>query len=285
MADTNIDQVIEQIKNEITVDQVTGIGTCSIRGAARLADVNDMSLSRAFKSSADNSPHKITQTLIQQGFEVQTILAFGQTGIPDVAVAVILEYYSFDAGKNCSEQAQLAYRAFARIGVRAWMRDIKSWHPPVPQQQETIEDFIIRQLPFEPKTWQCRFKPMFWSALFNLYGLRQEQRACARFIRRWIYDYFPVEVQVRLEEINPVTENGYRKNLIHQHFDDVMLELLKQHIELVITNLINADSKYQFKKLMCACPIYKLPENLKQATLKANGNQFLPSIKNNFEIY
>ncbi|MCC5640823.1 hypothetical protein LC593_34365 [Nostoc sp. CHAB 5844] len=38
--------------------------------------------------------------------------------------------YAFDAGRYCKQQARLVCKAFNRIGVRAWMQDIKGWNNP-----------------------------------------------------------------------------------------------------------------------------------------------------------
>ncbi|MBD2472008.1 hypothetical protein [Nostoc sp. FACHB-145] len=135
MSPIEIAQIIEQIKQEITVDS-NGQGRASIRATARLADVNDAGLLRSLKTAADNSGSKLVEKLIRKGFEPAEILTWSQSGIPDVAVATILHYYGYEAGKRCSEQARLACEAFESVGVRAWMQDITGWTKPSTQQPE-----------------------------------------------------------------------------------------------------------------------------------------------------
>lgn len=53
-----------------------------------------------------------------------------------MGVAAVIEYYAFDAGRYCKEQARLVCKAFNRIGVRAWMQDITGWTKPATQQPE-----------------------------------------------------------------------------------------------------------------------------------------------------
>ncbi|WP_392476480.1 hypothetical protein [Nostoc sp. C110] len=133
MSQIEIIQIIEQIKQEITIDS-NGHGKASIRATARLADVQDSSLRRALLSAA-LQPSALAQSLIQQGFSLAALETWNQ-GIPDMGVAAVIEYYAFDAGRYCKQQARLVCKAFNRIGVRAWMQDILGWTKPATQPQE-----------------------------------------------------------------------------------------------------------------------------------------------------
>lgn len=135
MSQIEIAQIIEQIKQEITVDS-NGQGRASIRATARLADVNDAGLLRSLKTAADISRSKLVEKLVRKGFEGADILSWSQSGIPDLAVAAILHYYGYEAGKRCSQQAKLACEAFESIGVRAWMQNITGWKNTPNQQPE-----------------------------------------------------------------------------------------------------------------------------------------------------
>jgi hypothetical protein len=133
MSQIEVSQIIEQIKQEITVD-ADGQGRASIRATARLADVQDSSLRRAL-SSAALSPSVLAKSLIEQGFTPAALETWNQ-GIPDMGVAAVIEYYAFDAGRYCKQQARLVCKAFNRIGVRAWMQDITGWAKSATQQPE-----------------------------------------------------------------------------------------------------------------------------------------------------
>ncbi|MBD2492352.1 hypothetical protein [Aulosira sp. FACHB-615] len=134
---TEITQIIEQIRQEINVDS-NGQGKASIRATARLADINDAGLLRSLKTAADISHSKLVEKLIRKGFEAADVLGWSQSGIPDVAVATILHYYGYEAGKRCSQQARLACEAFESVGVRAWMQDITGWTKPAPSHETTM---------------------------------------------------------------------------------------------------------------------------------------------------
>ncbi|MGJ5632969.1 hypothetical protein [Nostoc sp. CALU 1950] len=133
MSQIEIAQIIDQIKQEISVDAL-GHGKASIRATARLADVQDSSLRRALLSAA-LEPSALAQSLIQQGFSPAALETWNE-GIPDIGVAAVIEYYAFDAGRYCKQQARLVCKAFNRIGVRAWMQDIMGWTKPATQPQE-----------------------------------------------------------------------------------------------------------------------------------------------------
>ncbi|MCC5659189.1 hypothetical protein LC608_19835 [Nostoc sp. XA010] len=132
MSQIEIAQIIEQIKQEIQID-ANGQGKASVRAAARLANVNDAGLLRSLKTAADISRSKLAERLIYKGFEGAEILLWSESGIPDVAVATILHYYGYEAGKRCTAQAKLACEAFESIGVRAWIQDLLGWTKPATQ--------------------------------------------------------------------------------------------------------------------------------------------------------
>jgi hypothetical protein len=125
MAQLEIASVVEQIEDEIEID-TTGRGKASVRAAGRLAGVSDTALRKAF-SSANLEPSELAKKLMQQGFESANLNDWLTAGIPDIAVAIILEYYGYDAGRYCTQQAKLVCQAFRTFGIRKWMQQIKGW--------------------------------------------------------------------------------------------------------------------------------------------------------------
>lgn len=122
MSDFNLEVLEFQLASEVVVKD-DGKATFSIRAVARLAGVSESSLRR--------------------GFEGAALEQLGQTRIPDLICAAILEYYAFEAGKYCTEQAKQIYRVFARIGIRAYAQHIAGWKP---QQPINYEEAIIKVL-------------------------------------------------------------------------------------------------------------------------------------------
>ncbi len=149
--------ILEQIKNEITVDS-DGKGKATIRATVRLAGVNDMSVSKALKS-ADLSPSKLAEHLIEQGFKGADLMTWKTQGIPDTVVASIAHYYGYEAGRHCTEQAKLVCRAFTAIGIRAWMQQLTGWtnqpkQPsdiPTPQEISELYDLTLGKAGLDPQ--------------------------------------------------------------------------------------------------------------------------------------
>ncbi|MCH2232381.1 MAG: hypothetical protein MK105_18745 [Crocinitomicaceae bacterium] len=135
----------EEIRAEFTVN-ADGRTTTTIRGAARLAGVNEKALRYQF-STAEKSAPKLAQKLMEHGFNPAE---FSTNGITEVALSVILEFYSFDAGARCTQQARLVYKAFASIGIRAWLQQQLDYQPtntnPTPESTLTEIDHIFSGL-------------------------------------------------------------------------------------------------------------------------------------------
>ncbi len=132
-----ITQIIEQIKQEISVD-AHGRGKASIKATARLAGVDDESIRKALKSSADLAPSKLAVELMEHGFSSADLNLWRTSGIPDIAIAIILEYYAFDAGRYCTQQARLVCRSFNAIGIRAWIQEKLGWTKPTNPNETTM---------------------------------------------------------------------------------------------------------------------------------------------------
>ena len=125
-----------EIKAEFTLNN-DGSSTTTIRGAARVAGVDHSVLSRHF-SRGDFSSSKLSQKLIASGFKPGDFFQ----GITEIALAIILEYYAFDAGARCTEQARLVYKAFASVGIRAWLQQQLDYQPTTtnPTPESTLAE-------------------------------------------------------------------------------------------------------------------------------------------------
>ncbi|BBD70081.1 hypothetical protein NIES4072_64610 [Nostoc commune NIES-4072] len=137
MSQIQIAEIIEQISQEIEVD-ANGQAKASVRATARLAGVDDESIRKALKSSADLAPSKLAKELMLQGFETADLTEWKTKGIPDVAIAIILEYYAYEAGRYCTKQARLICRSFNTIGIRAWIQNKLGWTKPASNSETAM---------------------------------------------------------------------------------------------------------------------------------------------------
>jgi len=131
--------------------------------------------------------------------------------------------------------------------VQEWMRTGQNPIAPL----LTYEEILASLLPSKPLTWECRYTPDFWQRLEELYGYRQGNPACAHWINRYVYGYFPQDVRDRLDEINPLIQ-GKRKSLQHCHFDGELLKSLELHLALVFGYLSAAETSKDFERMMNA---------------------------------
>lgn len=267
MKDFSIEKYFEQIKSELKFDSKTGIGYCGISATSRLASVDESALRKHFRSS-DLNPSFLAKMLTQSGFDPRTQKDFARTGIPDIAVGLIVKYYAWMAGSNCNDHAKAMDMAFSAIAIRVL---IKATVGKEEEKYQSIEDFVRAQLPEIAAKWECSFEKEFWAALESTYGLEQKKRACACFINCYIYGWFPSSLRERLDSINPIKENGYRENRQHQHFDDVLLKMLQKHIRVVTVLLIKAKSKADFKARMQAVPKFTFDSSIQQPSGAADN--------------
>ncbi|MBD2479588.1 hypothetical protein [Anabaena sp. FACHB-83] len=129
MSQIEVAQIIEQIKQEIEVD-ASGKTKASVRATARLAGVDHTAIINHLQSG-ELKPTKLAQMLMGQGFNAGEIKEWRTEGIPDKAIAIILEYYAHEAGRYCTKQARLVCRSFNTIGIRAWIQEKLGWTKPV----------------------------------------------------------------------------------------------------------------------------------------------------------
>ncbi|MDF5715860.1 MAG: KilA-N domain-containing protein [Rhizonema sp. NSF051] len=125
--------------------------------------------------------------------------------------------------------------------VEEWIEEwIMTGKNPIYQ---TREDIILALVPEKPKKWEKRYGEDFWRHLERLTTYRQGNIQCAFFINDHIYDYFPKDVRVRLDEVNPLMY-GRRPHKQHQHFNGELLTALQFHILAVLT-IMEASSSHQ----------------------------------------
>ncbi len=119
----------EDIRAEFTVDE-KGLAFASRRAVARLADVNLNSVQNLLVRVADQQKcPQCLESYAGQSFEPDQ-------QIPDLLVALILEYYGYEAQERYrTEQAKKVCRAFRAIGFRTWVQQELGWQKPMSQAE------------------------------------------------------------------------------------------------------------------------------------------------------
>lgn len=117
-----IEQVVQSIEKEFRFNE-NGQAFVSIRGAARLAGVDPTGIRKSFLSAGDENPRPLAEFLVAQGFYPGDLESFSETGIPDTALSLILEYFGYECQQRYrTEEAKACFRAFSTIGIRAWLQ-------------------------------------------------------------------------------------------------------------------------------------------------------------------
>lgn len=157
---SQIEQTIQAIQSEFRLDN-EGRAYVSIRGAARLADIDAESIGKALRS-ADQKPSSLSEFLAEQGFRGADQTKWRNSGIPDTALALILEYYAYETQERYrSEQAKLCCRAFRAIGIRLWLQQSLNWNQ---RSQSQAPYFYQRILEFKRRTPKL---PSGYFCIFN----------------------------------------------------------------------------------------------------------------------
>ena len=117
----------------------------SVRGTAKMAGVDHAAMVRSFNLSGDKKPSKLAKSLMEQGFDGGDFIGFSTNGIPPKAVILILEYYAYDAGARCKEQAKQLVRTFGTIGIMSLIEEVTKPKPepvvePVKSGREQIKE-------------------------------------------------------------------------------------------------------------------------------------------------
>jgi hypothetical protein len=133
----NLQQVIDNVRSEISVDK-QGRGKFSIRATGRICDVHHTTL----LVNLSKPTYTLNKRLVEAGFNPSV---FNTEGVPDIALAVIVDHYANEAGVYCTEYAKQAQRAFSTIGVRTWCQKVVGWSESNPQAG-TVDTFTVETM-------------------------------------------------------------------------------------------------------------------------------------------
>jgi hypothetical protein len=118
----------EDIRAEFSIDE-QGRAFASRRAVARLADVDVSSVVRLVQKISDaQNGTEIFESFAGQSFEGDAL--------NDILVALILEYYAYEAQERYrTEQAKKVCRTFRTIGFRVWVQQELGWQKPMSQAE------------------------------------------------------------------------------------------------------------------------------------------------------
>jgi hypothetical protein len=263
------EQFFALLSKNSKVNERTGEVTVTLRGASRLCGVNHSALVRMFSGNMEGS--KTSQNQSQYGVEggdigsslVDSLLAeghnpytFGQDGIPDTAITTMLFYYSIRA-KVTNETARKHLELACKLGTR------QLFHSAHNVMFLTEAQTMQVHLPGDVYQHKVRFTPEFYSAICDLFGRDKMMKGYGGFIRKWVYEWFPVQVRDRIELLaEELTEKSFCKHQLFQPEGDLMRQLM-QHIQTVtVLATISADPDEFAKNMVKFVPKIEMPKQL-----------------------
>lgn len=93
--------------------------TFNFHSLAAITGVTHQLLSRSFDPS-NIKRNKLAQFLVEQGVDPSNMLLWKTNGIPDTAVAYIVQYYASFAGQHCTKEARLMAVSLIGVGLRTF---------------------------------------------------------------------------------------------------------------------------------------------------------------------
>ena len=115
----------QDILSEFSIDS-QGKARASQRGTARLCGVSQPAIRKLLLKLTDNLD-------VPEIFKSYAGYSFKGDNLEDILVALIIEYYAFEAGRYCTKQAKLVFRAFATVGFRVWAQQQLGWQEKEPE--------------------------------------------------------------------------------------------------------------------------------------------------------
>lgn len=240
MAD--LDFITQQVRDEIRVD-VSGKGTASISGVARLCGVAQQTLSTAYSTATS----KIFKILAEHGFDPYS---FAENGVPDIAVALTISYYANKAGKRCTQEARLVNDALLAVGIRVWMQEVSGWENPATRKLTPEEVAEICLLP-TGRGWDKRFEDDYYMELSKLTNLQQfgasRPKLWGALTDEWVYKMLPPGVR---DGVRASREKHGNWNKLHQFLSDDGIEVFRTHMNTLMTTMRSHDTVNEVRKAL-----------------------------------
>lgn len=157
--------------------------------------------------------------------------------------------------KLIAEQAEIIVFAFAKTGVVAIIDEATSYQ--YVRDRFALNRLLEKYLDDEAKPWAKKFKDEFYKQIFRLNnwefnpsGFHKRPSVVGKWTNELIYARFPKPVLIKLEDLNPLTNKGYRKWRKHQFLtEDVGNVELQEYISNCIFLMKSASNWKKFKQL------------------------------------
>jgi hypothetical protein len=114
----------DDLISEFIIEDDGKVFAKSGRAVSRLCGVTQATIQATFEQTKGDSlkPSKLAAILIALGFR-------GESPVPDIVIAVCLNYYALEAGRYCTDIAKKNLLAFSAIGIRTALQSALGYVP------------------------------------------------------------------------------------------------------------------------------------------------------------
>lgn len=142
----------------------------------------------------------------------------------------------------------------AHVGIIALVDEATGYQEH--RQRDELNRILEAYINEELRPWIRTFPNEFFKQVYRIHGWEYKQTSTqrpplvGRLINEWIYKELPPNVLPELQELNPITEKGYRKHKHHQYLTaDTGIEHLDKQIDTVTTLLRVSQDREEFDRL------------------------------------
>ncbi len=219
-------------------------------------DVQHCSKSDNLELSSDNLKlSKLAKKLIKHGFSLDNLKDFANSGISDIALGLILEYYAYEAEpRNQKEQSKAVCRMFSTTALRTWIKSELGVGTASAKERKSIDSLTTDDLEYlelhhefgyasQPETLLIGIDPVFWDmpkkVVEHLLALRKYDR-----LQRSVESRVLLYRQVRFGTSYDVSEEEARSMVIAGKDLDIT-HILKKHAQCDRAAALNDIGEYR----------------------------------------
>lgn len=173
------------------------------------------------------------------------------------------------------EACDLLMRGLAHVGIVALVDEATGYQ--LYRERDELNRILEAYINEELRPWIKTFPNEFFKQIYRIHGwefnMASNQRTpyVGRLINEWIYKELPPQILPELQELNPVTEKGYRKHKHHQFLTvDTGITHLDKQIDTVTTLMRVSQDVEEFQRLFARA--FNKPEQA-QMEFMSNDNQ------------
>jgi hypothetical protein len=165
-------------------------------------------------------------------------------------------------------QAEIIVFAFAKTGVVAVIDEATNYQ--YIRDRLALNKLLEQYIVDEAQKWVKKFPDEFYREIFRLNNwsfnptnFTKRPGVIGKWTRDIVYARFPAAVLGRLDDLNPLTENGYRKHKLHQFLtDDIGNPQLQEYISNVIFLMKSSSNWKKFRQLFARAMGHEYQQDL-----------------------